>query len=222
MDLWKRKRSATVATVTSAKIHAAIVPMKQRAKGADCNLVKSAGPSRLFGNQSPLKCFCRTGLKTFFFFLICDCYAPVPAKGHVAQNHVRLKAQAKSADLTLTVPKRACAMEPLLCVLPRNQRKTSPPAILIPKFASAGYVRIVPFLLYYIWFALYLSRRIYHATFFNCRYVLVQFVRSTIWKYAPVAPKTAKMRLQSCVTCAAWRKVSKSQESIRLHTMWPE
>lgn len=55
--------------------------------------------------------------------------------------------------------------------------------------------------------------------FFNCRYVPVQFVRSTSWKYAPVAPMTARTRLQSCVTCAAWRKVSKSGESIRLHQM---
>lgn len=45
MDWWKPERSVTVATVTSARIHAATVPMKRRAKGANCNLVKSAGPS---------------------------------------------------------------------------------------------------------------------------------------------------------------------------------
>lgn len=45
MDWWKPKRSATVATATSAKIHAAIVPTKRREKGANCNLGKSAGPS---------------------------------------------------------------------------------------------------------------------------------------------------------------------------------
>lgn len=63
MGWWKPKRSATVATATSAKIHAAIVPMKQRAKGANCNLVKSAGPSCLFVKYSPLKCWCQSGLK---------------------------------------------------------------------------------------------------------------------------------------------------------------
>lgn len=45
MDWWKPERSATAATATSAKTRAAIVPMKQRARGANCNLVKSAGVS---------------------------------------------------------------------------------------------------------------------------------------------------------------------------------
>lgn len=122
------------------------------AEGKRCRLQpgKICRSVTTFWKSISSKMFLPNWFKNFFFFLICDCYAPVPAKGHVAQNHVRLKAQAKSADLTLTVPERACAMEPLLCVLPRNQRKTSPPAILIPKFASTGYVRIVPFLLYYI------------------------------------------------------------------------
>lgn len=42
-DWWKLKSSATVATATSAKIHAAIMLMKQRTKGANCNLGKAAG-----------------------------------------------------------------------------------------------------------------------------------------------------------------------------------
>lgn len=54
----------------------------------------------------------------------------------------------KGADLTLTVPKRASAMAPLLCALPLSQRRTSPPAILIHKSASAGYVGITALLLH--------------------------------------------------------------------------
>lgn len=57
---------------------------------------------------------------------------------------------------------------------------------------------------------------------FWVRCVPVQFAPSTIWKYAPVRAKKVKTRLQSCVTCAAWRKVSKRQEGIRYHKMWPE
>lgn len=64
----------------------------------------------------------------------------VPAKDHVAQKSVLLKAQMTHADLSPSVPKRASAMEPLLCVQPHNQRKTSPPAIQKHKSASVGYV----------------------------------------------------------------------------------
>lgn len=42
-DLWKLEKSVTAATAISVKTRAAIVPMKQRAKGANANLAKSAG-----------------------------------------------------------------------------------------------------------------------------------------------------------------------------------
>lgn len=57
---------------------------------------------------------------------------------------------------------------------------------------------------------------------FWVRCVPVQSAPSTNWKCAPVRAKTARTRLRSCVTCAAWRKVSKRQEGIRYHKMGPE
>lgn len=72
----------------------------------------------------------------------------VPAKGRVARKRAHLKAKMKGADWTLTVPKRASATATRRCVLPLSQRRTSPPAILILKSASAGYVGIVALLLH--------------------------------------------------------------------------
>lgn len=102
----------------------------------------------------PLMCSsiycCQSGLLVNLsqpWSLICD--AAAPAKGHVAQKRVHLRATLNDAGANQTVPKRACAMEPLLCVPPLSQRKTSLPAILIHKFASAGYVRIFVLLLFY-------------------------------------------------------------------------
>lgn len=43
MDLWKLRSSATVATVTSAKTPAAIMPMKRRTKSANFSPVNCAG-----------------------------------------------------------------------------------------------------------------------------------------------------------------------------------
>lgn len=74
---------------------------------------------------------------------MCDCHAAVPARGRVAQKRAPLKAQLKAAGVTLTAPKRESATELQLSVLPLNQRQTSPPATLIPKCASAGYVGII-------------------------------------------------------------------------------
>lgn len=64
----------------------------------------------------------------------------VPAKDHVAQKSALSKAQMTDADRSPSVPKRASAMEPLLCVPLQNQSKTSPPAIQKHKSASMGYV----------------------------------------------------------------------------------
>lgn len=79
---------------------------------------------------------------TFDYLVICNFYYTVPAKAHVAHQSVRSRAQMSCADWSPNVPKKACAMELLLCVLLQNQRKTSPLAIQRHKFASVGYVRI--------------------------------------------------------------------------------
>lgn len=139
MAWWNPGRSATAATATSAETRAAIVPTKQRANGANCNLVKPAGVECFHLLMRSFKCGYRCGPVVNLWFLVCDCN-PVPAKGRAARERAHLKAPMKGADWTLTVPKRASAMVPLRCVLPPSQRRTSPPAILIPKFASAGYV----------------------------------------------------------------------------------
>lgn len=81
----------------------------------------------------------RCGPVVNLWFLLCVWNA-VPARGRVARRRAHLKAQMKGAGLTPIVPKRASAMAPLHCVLPLSQRRTSPPAILTHKFASAGYV----------------------------------------------------------------------------------
>lgn len=64
----------------------------------------------------------------------------VPAKAHVALDNVHLKVQVTGAGWSLNVPKKGCAMEPHLCVLPRNQKQTSPCAIQKHKSASMVYV----------------------------------------------------------------------------------
>lgn len=43
MDWWKLESNVTVATVTSAKTPAAIMPMKRRTKSANCSLANCAG-----------------------------------------------------------------------------------------------------------------------------------------------------------------------------------
>lgn len=47
------------------------------------------------------------------------------------------------------------------------------------------------------------------------RCVPAQFAPSTIWRSARAAPKRAKTRPRSCVTCAVWRRVSNSLQSGR-------
>lgn len=143
---------------------------------------------------------------------ICNSYSAVPAKGHVAHQSVLSRARMRGAEWSPSVPKRASAMELLLCVPPQNQRKTSPLAIQKHKSASVGYVSMsCPLVVLCLVCAV--CELVFIFTFFChllvwARYVLVPFVRSIIWRCAPVPAKTAGMRQPSCATCAAWRNVS--------------
>lgn len=218
MDWWKQENSVTVATATSVKTPAAIAPMKQRAKDADSNLEKSAGQIYMplhdvlcieewFSIKDTVKGFLEIWLHKFHTF------STVPAKALVAHQSVHSRAVRQSADKSLIVLKKALATGPQLCVLPQNQRKTSPPAIQRHKSASTGYFGHTFLFAVHVWIlSLCFSSNVFDISSF-CpsvfdRFALVQFVKSMDWRSAHVPARMARMKLLSSAMCAAWRKVS--------------
>lgn len=220
MVLWNLEKSVTAAMLISAMTPAATTPTKGRARSANSNPAKSAGQICQTGAVLCfVKCYRAPSIDirlacclTFDFLLICHFYSTVPAKAHAAHPCALLRAQMRNADWSQSVPKRACATELPLCVLPQSQRKTSPHAIQKHKSASVGYVgfsfpfcclRCSMYSVYFTWRLCFCSLLVWNSS------ALVPFVRSINWRYARVPLKMARMRQPSCATCAVWRKVSR-------------
>lgn len=223
MVSWNLERSVTAAMLISAMTPAATTPMKGRTRSANSNPAKCAGQIcraglsrrspvlRVTEHQVLFSAWLVLWLLLSFWSVFFS--STVPAKARVAHPCALLRAQMINADWSPSVPKRACATESPLCVLPQNQRKTSPRAIQKHKSASVGYVGFgFPFCclrcsmcsVYFNWWL-----------FFSCSLLawdscaLVPFVRSITWRYARVPLKMKRMRQPSCATCAVWRKVSR-------------